>query len=239
MDQKEKLETFTPKVARFLATGPAGAGDWTSSIVAAALRFGIDTEQRLAMFLAQVVHESRWFQELEENLNYSAERLLQVFPRHFSTPAEAAAYAHRPEKIANRVYANRMGNGPEVSGDGWKYRGRGPLQWTGEANLSYRVTGREAYEVQGKEQGQPILDNPELLTKPGPGCFWAAWWWANHGLNAIADTGDLEQVTRVINGGTIGIEGRRELYEKATSFMAGKPSDTMSQSKKGGTKNEK
>lgn len=220
MDIKSFEDLYSVKLDRVLNSIRPGAGNWTQSTLAACFRFEINTAQRLGMFEANVLHESSLLTSFSENLNYSAQRLRVVFPKYFPNDEIATAYAWQPVKIANRVYANRMGNGPEASGDGYKYRGRGPLQWTGEDNLAYRVTGKEAYEVQTAEQGQPILDNPTLLELPGPGMFWAAWWWANHKLNQIADSGDFTKVVKVINGGTIGLDQRLKLYQKLQTALA-------------------
>ena len=213
------LEQLQPPVTRFLDEQRPKAGFWALPLIASAIRFGIATKERFPMFLAQIGHESAWFTELEENLNYSALRLTIVFPKYFPDLKSAEPYAWHPEMIANKVYANRMGNGDEASGDGFRYRGRGPLQWTGEDNLSYRVTGREHYKVQGTLQGLPIIDNPNILLQPGPGCFWAAWWWANHGLNEVADSGDITRATKIINGGLIGLEQRAEIWERAKAVL--------------------
>lgn len=215
MGNEALINELQPKLSRFLDNEHPRAGFWAMDLISAAIRFEAATKERFPMLIAEIGHESGWFTDLDENLNYSAERLMVVFKKYFPTPELAAQYAHQPKKIANRVYANRMGNGDETSGDGWKYRGRGPLQWTGEDNLKYRVTGREHYQVQGTLQGKPILDNPDLLLESGPGCFWATWWWANHGLNQVADTGDIEKCTRVINGGTIGLDQRIAIWERA------------------------
>ena len=168
-------------------------------------RFEIDTPPRMAAFAAQLAHESGQLQRWTENVNYRWERLRQVFPKYFSSDAEARAFDRKPERIANRVYAGRMGNGPEASGDGWRYRGRGPIQ----------LTGRDNYRACGSAIGVDLVGDPDLLATPGPGCLAAAWFWARNGLNALADAGDFVTITRRINGGLNGLAERREFWERA------------------------
>ena len=172
---------------------------------AAMRRFEIDTPSRMAAFAAQLAHESGQLQRWTENLNYRWERLRQVFPKYFTSDAEARAFDRKPERIANRVYASRMGNGPEASGDGWRYRGRGPIQ----------LTGRDNYRACGSAIGVDLVGDPDLLATPGPGCLAAAWFWARNGLNALADAGDFVTITRRINGGLNGLAERREFWEQA------------------------
>ena len=172
---------------------------------AAMRRFEIDTPSRMAAFTAQLAHESGQLQRWTENLNYRWERLRQVFPKYFASDSEARAFDRKPERIANRVYGNRMGNGPEASGDGWRYRGRGPIQ----------LTGRDNYRACGSAIGVDLVEDPDLLATPGPGCLAAAWFWARNGLNALADAGDFVTITRRINGGLNGLAERREFWEQA------------------------
>lgn len=166
--------------------------------------FSIDTPERAAMFLAHCAHESAHFTRLEENLNYSAERLLAVFPRYF-TPDEAQVYAHRLSAIASRVYANRMGNGDEASADGWHFRGRGIIQ----------ITGRRNYLNCGVAIGVDLVENHDLLLEPELACRSAGWFWHVNGLNQCADTGDIAMATLRINGGTNGLQERRRLWSVA------------------------
>jgi putative chitinase len=172
---------------------------------AAMRRFEIDTPSRMAAFAAQLAHESGQLQRWTENLNYRWERLRQVFPTYFTSDAQARAFDRKPERIANRVYAGRMGNGSEASGDGWRYRGRGPIQ----------LTGRDNYRACGSAIGVDLVGDPDLLSTPGPGCLAAAWFWARNGLNALADAGDFVTITRRINGGLNGLAERREFWEQA------------------------
>lgn len=161
--------------------------------------FGITTPLRMAHFMAQCCHESQGFTRLRENLNYSAERLRVVWPSRFRGNT-AAAYHRQPERIANCVYANRMGNGPEESGDGWRYSGKGLIQLTGRAN--YARLGFEA-------------DPEALATFPGALAASLGFWRDIGKCNPPADADDVEEVTRKINGGIIGLEERTRLTERA------------------------
>lgn len=166
----------------------------------------INTSLRLCHFLAQIIHESGHFKCKSENLNYSAKALRCVFCKYFKTDAIANEYARKPEKIANRVYANRMGNGDEASGDGWKYRGRGLIQLTGKCN----------YEACGKAIGLDLLCNPDLLTESAEASVLAAcWFWNKNNLNQFADKDDIITITKRINGGTNGLEDRKCNLAKA------------------------
>lgn len=169
---------------------------------------------RAAHFFAQTAHESGGFKAFSENLNYSAKGLRGIFRKYFPTDALANAYARQPMKIANRVYASRMGNGPESSGDGWKYRGRGPLQLTGKDN--YRAFGRYI----GREQ--EVLDNPDIVaTELG---FESALWFFDHNkLWSICDRGTNDAailaLTKRINGGTHGLDDRRLKTKKYAGWL--------------------
>lgn len=189
---------------------PATAAKVAASLAEACERFGIDTPLRMAGFLAQCSHESCGFRVTKENLNYGAQALLSVFPKYFNA-GEAAAYARQQERIANRIYANRMGNGPEASGDGWKHRGRGFIQLTGKNN--YRAFS-EAIE------NPSILENPDVVAEPEFAALSAAWFWSKNGLNQLADAKDIVAMTKRINGGTIGLDQRTKLYEKALKVFA-------------------
>ena len=147
--------------------------------------YNINTPERQACFLAQCIHESTGFTRFEESLYYSAPRLLEVFPSYF-TPSQAADYAKQPERIANRVYANRMGNGLESSGDGWKYRGRGLIQLTGKNNYLYC----------DEDTGIGCSSSPEVLAEPEGACESAGWFWKAGGLNELADREDMKGITK-------------------------------------------
>jgi putative chitinase len=173
------------------------------------LKYDITTPIRQAMFLSQLAHESGNFRYVVENLNYSAEGLQKVFGKYFPTAALAQQYARKPESIANRVYANRMGNGDEKSGDGWKYRGRGLIQLTGKDNYS-------AFSSQAKNNA---LTNPELVAEPEMAAMSAGWYWATNRLNQIADTGDVKAVTRRVNGGFNGLADRESKYNTLINVL--------------------
>ena len=172
-------------------------------------KFEINNPNRIAMFLAQVGHESGGLTRTSENLNYKPERLAQIFPKYFRD-VDPHEYAHNPEKIANRVYSNRMGNGDEESGDGYKFRGRGLIQ----------LTGRNNYESFAEDMEMDLDAAVEYLGTPEGAAMSAGWFWDQHDLNDWADKGDVVTVTKKINGGTIGLEDRKELYEEALSVFA-------------------
>lgn len=191
------------------------AGIFLPALNRAMARFKINSRLRAAAFLAQVGHESGQLRNLVENLNYSADTLARTWPTRF-TALSSAAYGRQPEKIANKV-ADRMANGPESSGDGWRYRGRGLIQLTGQSN----------YRAAADGLGLPLIDKPELLEQPEYACQSAAWWWAQNGLNELAGAGKLEAITRKINGGLHGQADRLALYERALKVLvrsAGVPS---------------
>jgi len=167
--------------------------------------YQINTPQRVAAFIAQTAHESGNYVFLRENLNYKAASLRRVFPKYFPTDELAAQYANKPERIANRVYANRMGNGPEESGDGWRYCGRGLIQLTGKNN--YTAFG-ESIETPVEEVTQ-YLETFEGAVQSG------CWFWETNNLNKWADASDIKTMTKVINGGYIGLEDRIKHYEHA------------------------
>ncbi len=175
--------------------------------------FGINTPLRLAHFLAQCGHESAGFKATSENLNYSAKGLLGVFKKYFPTQALADAYARKPEKIANRVYGARMGNGDEASGDGYKFRGRGYIQLTGKQNYT-------AFDAAVEDN---ILANPDLVSTKHALAS-AAWFWKKNGLSLIADTGDstevVTKITKRVNGGTIGLADRIKHFKEYHALLA-------------------
>ncbi|HEV2764532.1 MAG TPA: glycoside hydrolase family 19 protein [Pyrinomonadaceae bacterium] len=172
--------------------------------------FGITTRLREAAFIAQISHESAGLTRLVENLNYSARRLMQVFPRRFPTLASANAVANNPERIANSIYANRIGNGPPESGDGFRYRGRGFIQLTGRAN--YREFGRVL--------GIDLEGDPDQAATPAVAFRIAAAFWKSRGCNEAADRDDIRTVTRLINGGTVGLAERTQLYNRAKQILS-------------------
>jgi putative chitinase len=167
--------------------------------------YDINTPQRVAAFIAQAAHESGGFTALHENLNYRPETLRKVFPRYFPDDATAAQYAHNPEMIANKVYANRMGNGPEASGDGFRYCGRGLIQ----------LTGHDNYQAFADSISIDVTQVPEYLQTFEGAVQSACWFWENNNLNQYADSGDILTMTKRINGGTIGLEDRTRHYQQA------------------------
>lgn len=171
--------------------------------------YDINTPQRVAAFIAQCAHESGGFKFIKENLNYKAASLRKVFPKYFPTDELAAAYAMRPEKIANRVYGNRMGNGSEESGDGYRYCGRGLIQLTGKDNYSRFA---QSIEV-SVEEASEYLSTFEGAAQS------ACWFWETNNLNQWADKGDILTLTKRINGGTIGLEDRIKHYNHALHVM--------------------
>ena len=174
-------------------------------------KYGIaDSKLRLAHFFAQVLHESGCMRFDTENLNYSSDSLLRVFGKYFRTKQEADAYARKPEKIANRVYAKRMGNGSEASGDGWKYRGRGLIQLTGKAN--YKAFAEWVGDAR-------IMDDPDLVSSEYA-VHSAVFFWDKNNLNKLADKDDVVGLTRRINGGENGLAHRRELLNKAKGLLS-------------------
>ena len=165
--------------------------------------------KRQAAFLAQCIHESQHLQRLSENLNYSASGLMTTFPRYFPDSSFANLYAKNPEKIANRVYANEMGNGNETSGDGWKYRGRGLIQ----------LTGRWSYDHCGSGIKQNLIDNPEYLESVEGAVVSSIWFWNSHNLSKLADNDQFIAITKVINPQMFGLEDRQKLYNAALKIL--------------------
>jgi len=166
-------------------------------------KYGLTTKLRIAHFMTQIEHESG-LKPIAENLNYSKEGLLATFGKYFINQNKASYYARQPEKIANLVYANRMGNGDEKSGEGWKYRGRGFIQITGKIN----------YFQLANDTDLDCLKNPDLLLQEANAMVSALWFWNKAGLNKLADKNDLKGITRKINGGYNGLEHRTELLKK-------------------------
>lgn len=183
---------------------------WLPQIESTFDRFSILDIKEQAMFLAQCAHESSGFKHLDENLNYSPAALMATFHLHFRDLAEAEQYARRPEKIANRVYANRMGNGDEASGDGWRYRGRGLIQ----------ITGRWSYRAFGNSIHMDMDSNPERLVIPRYAAMSAGYFWSANGCAGPARRGDVPVVTRIINGGSNGLADRMQRYNKALEALS-------------------
>lgn len=185
------------------------ADHWCNALNQLLPDYEINTPKRIAAFIAQCAHESGGFKFLSENLNYKAESLMKVFPKYFPTKELAEQYAKKPEKIANRVYANRMGNGDEASGDGFKYRGRGLIQLTGKTNYTWFAASLEI----SPEEASDYLGTFEGAAQS------ACWFWENNNLNKEADAGDIKTMTRKINGGFIGLDDRIKHYNHALHVM--------------------
>jgi putative chitinase len=178
-----------------------------------ASKFGINTPLRLAHFLAQCGHESGGFRATQENLNYSAKGLMGIFKKYFPNASLAAQYERKPAKIAARVYGGRMGNGNEASGEGYKFRGRGYIQ----------LTGKENYTAFGKSIGEDILSNPDVVSSKYA-LLSAAWFFSKNGLHKMADSGASDavvtQITKRVNGGTIGLPDRIKHFKEYYKLLA-------------------
>ena len=178
-------------------------------------RFGISTPVQQASWIGQCGHECGNFKILEENLNYRAATLLKLFPRTPKrawgfTPEEAVAYERQPQRIANRIYGNRMGNRDEASGDGFRFRGSGFLQLTGHSNFYHA----------GQALGEDFVMQPELVRTPKYAAMTAGWFWQTHKLNQFADSRDFLMMTKKINGGTIGLDDRIKHINHALDIIA-------------------
>jgi putative chitinase len=185
---------------------------WHEALSAILPEYEINTVQRIAAFVAQCAHESGEFNALKENLNYKAASLRKIFPKYFPDDAIANRYASMPNKqeaIANRIYASRMGNGDEASGDGFRYCGRGLIQLTGKENYSWFAASLE----------MPVEDVSEYLGTFEGAVQSACWFWETNNLNQWADKGDILTLTKRINGGTIGLEDRIKHYEHACHVL--------------------
>ena len=183
--------------------------DWFEALCQILPDYDIDTVPRVAAFLAQTAHESGGYRAIKENLNYKAESLCKVWPRYFPDMATAKAYEKQPERIANRAYGNRMGNGPEASGDGWKYAGKGLIQLTGKDNYTRYA---ESLEMSVEEASEHLTTFEGCVQS-------AAWFWEANNLNQYADSGDILTMTKRINGGTIGLEDRQKHYTHALHVL--------------------
>lgn len=184
-------------------TDPTASTNWFNSFIDSLPEDMIESPNRIAGFLAQTSHESGKYKFLVENLNYSDKGLLKTFPKYFNE-SNVMEYARKPEAIANRVYANRMGNGDEASGDGWKYCGRGLIQLTGKNN----------YQAFADSEQMDIEELPNYLTTYVGAVRSALWFWNKNNLNVTADAGDLVMMTKKINGGTHGLAERTAEYKR-------------------------
>jgi len=172
-------------------------------------RWNINTPQRQAAFIGQCGHECGNFKILEENLNYSADRLVKIWPKRFTSLEMAQPYNRNPKAIANKVYGGRMGNRDEASGDGWRFRGSGWLQLTGHDNFYHA----------GKAIGQDFVMNPDLVRTPEFAAQTAGWFWSTHNCNAKADVKDWTGLTKIINGGVLGLNERIANTNKALEIL--------------------
>jgi putative chitinase len=201
--------TLTKQQLAELIPGNPYLDNWLEALNEILPEYEIDTPKRVAAFIAQCAHESGGFRALKENLNYRAESLLKIFPKYFKTLEEANKYARQPEKIANKIYGNRMGNGNESSGDGFRYCGRGLIQLTGKENYTWFAESLE----------MDLADVPEYLQTFEGAVQSACWFWETNNLNQWADKGDILTMTKRINGGTIGLEDRKKHYEHALHVL--------------------
>lgn len=218
---------MTPNNPLLVAAGVKDPDKWLNAVIETCAEFAINTPQRVASFLAQTSHESGGYTMLSENLNYKAATLAACWPNRFAVlgdnkkpkkdekgknipTAVANSIAGKPELIANMVYSGRMGNGPAESGEGWKYRGRGLKQ----------LTGKDNYARCGRDLNIDIVNNPDLLLEPIFAARSAGWFWKSNNLASFADSGDLEGMTKKINGGLIGYAERKAKYDKIMAVLS-------------------
>jgi putative chitinase len=204
-----KFEFTLEKFKECVGGNPPYAEQWYEAISQILPDYDIETAPRVAAFLAQTAHESGGYRAIKENLNYRAVTLRKIFPKYFPDDAIAAQYAGKPEKIANKVYGGRMGNGPEESGDGFRYCGRGLIQLTGKDNYTRYA---QSLEISVEEAGEHLTTFEGCVQS-------AAWFWEANNLNQWADKGDILTLTKRINGGTIGLEDRIKHYNHALHVL--------------------
>lgn len=220
-DQKEQLTETVPATMRIVSSNSniakallrVGARAnlvqmYESHLIKTMQEFSINNKNRQAMFLAQILHESAMLTAIVENLNYSEQGLVLTFKKYFDRK-RAQRYARKPQQIANYVYANRMGNGNEQLGDGWRFRGRGLIQ----------LTGKDNYVAAGKGLGVDLLKNPDYLLTSEGAARSAGWFWNSRNLNRTADVGNIQENTRLINGGFKGLDHRNNLYQKLLNLV--------------------
>ena len=203
------MSVITREQLAQLIPGNPYVDQWCHALNEILPEYEIDTPQRVAAFVAQCAHESGGFKFLTENLNYKAASLRKVFPKYFPTDELAVAYANQPAKIANRIYGNRMGNGDEASGDGFKYCGRGLIQLTGKDNYTWFAASLDM----GLDEVVEYLQTFEGAVQS------ACWFWETNNLNQWADKDDILTLTKRINGGTIGLEDRKKHFEHAKHVL--------------------
>ena len=214
-DRAPLISPITIGLLEALGVRHALAVQWLPHVSQAAHRYQIAASpRRIAAWLATIAHESARLTRTVENLNYSAEGLAATWPaRYADMTGQPTQFAYKiardPERIANHVYANRLGNGSAGSGDGWRYRGRGLIQ----------ITGRDNYRASGNALHIDLIAYPEQLESPFLAALSAAEWWCRHGCNDLADTGDMAAVTRKVNGGLTGLDDRLKLYSAALAYL--------------------
>jgi len=201
---------FKAEHVHSLLQGNPHSQQWYDALCDVLPKYQITTIPRVAMFMAQCGHESGNFTALKENLNYQAHALSSIWPKRFP-PGIAEQYAHNQEKIANRAYCDRIGNGSEESGDGWTFHGRGLVQ----------LTGRSLYEAFAREINKGLEETVQYCETFDGAIESACFFWEHHGLNAISDAGDIVHATKVINGGTLGIDDRTARYHHALQIFQG------------------
>ena len=204
------MEITTAQLRSCIGDNPI-LDQWCAALNKVLPGYDINTPQRVAGFVAQTAHESANYKTLIENLNYKAESLMKTWPKRFPTLEIANQYARQPEKIANKVYADRLGNGNEASGDGWRYRGRGLIQ----------LTGKDNYTRFAKSINMDLAQVPAYLETPEGAVQSACWFWKNNNLNSFADKNDVKGMTIRINGGTIGLDDRIKHYNQAVKVFGG------------------
>lgn len=203
---------FIPSMTVEILEGNKEAEEWHDTLTEVLPYYDITTPERVAGFMAQCGHESRNFSVLSENLNYSASALNRIFPRYFERVGRSAQDYHRqPEKIANRIYGNRMGNGPEESGDGWTYRGGGLIQLTGKNN----------YTAFTEDVGIRLDQGPDYVRTKQGAIASACWFWDKNNINTYCDNNDIVGMTKRINGGTIGLEDRTKHWLHNLDILGG------------------
>lgn len=212
------FEFTSDQFAEFLGH-KSDAEQWYSALCKYLPDYDINTRSRVSAFLAQTHHESAGYRFLSENLNYRWQSLMRVWPRHFPTEAIAKSYAHDPERIANRAYANRMGNGNEASGDGWRYRGQGLIQ----------LTGRDNQARFAADAGMSLADVPDYLGTYSGAVHSACWFWQENNLNRWVDSNDFDGLSDAINlgrktaehGDAHGFQDRLNQYHRAMAILGG------------------
>ena len=200
---------FTKEKLAKILTGNPYIEHWHEALSLVLPDYDISTPQRVGSFLAQTAHESGNYRILKENLNYRPETLVKIWPHYFSSMDIANQYAHNQERIANRAYANRMGNGDEESGDGYRYCGRGLIQLTGKSNYSAFANSIDT----------PVAEIPDFLGTFEGAIQSACWFWEANNLNDLADKGDILTMTKKINGGTLGLDERTQNFQNFMQIL--------------------